>query len=313
MGLNVRRVILHLSLAGTLTLAGCSASSLLAAFTPAGGGERLESIAYGPDARQRLDIYRPADSWPLVPADAGGRMTPPADAAELAKPAAGAGSPVVVFLYGGSWNRGDREDYRFVGKALAARGIVAVVADYRLYPQVRYPEFLRDSARAVAWTVREIGRYGGDAKRLFIMGHSAGGYNAAMMALDSRWLREENLSPSMFAGWIGLAGPYDFLPIRNPDVQPVFDHPNYPPGSQAIDYASPRSPRAFLAAGGSDDLVNPQRNTVQMADKLKAAGVPVTIRLYERANHVTLIGAFALPLRWLAPVLDDVAGFVLRR
>ena len=288
---NVRRIFLNLSLAGTLTLAGCSASSLLAALTPAVGSERVESIAYGPDPRQRLDVYRPADE---------GTVT-------------GAGKPVVVFLYGGSWNRGDREDYRFVGKALAARGIVAVVADYRLYPQVRYPEFLRDSAHAIAWTVREIGRYGGDAKRLFVMGHSAGGYNAAMMALDSRWLRDENLAPAMLAGWIGLAGPYDFLPIRNPDAQPVFDHPNYPAGSQAIDYALPGSPRTFLAAGGSDDLVNPQRNTVQMADKLKAAGVPVTFRLYERANHVTLIGAFGLPLRWLAPVLDDVARFVLQR
>jgi acetyl esterase/lipase len=215
-----------------------------------------------------------------------------------------------VFFHGGSWNYGDRKDYKFVGEALASRGILAVVADYRLYPQVRYPDFLKDCAQAVAWTRREAAHYGGNPQQLFLMGHSAGAYNAAMLALDPRWLAAQGISPAVLAGWIGLAGPYDFLPIVNPDAQPVFNHPNYPAGTQPIAYVSGKSPRVFLGAPIKDSIVNPERNTQQLANKLRAAGVSVTLKRYDNVNHITLIGTFARPLRALAPVLEDVVGFV---
>lgn len=165
-------------------------------------------------------------------------------------------------------------------------------------------------ARAVAWAQREAAKYGGDARRLYVMGHSSGAYNAAMLALDPRWLAVAGLAPSALAGWIGLAGPYDFLPMTNVEAQPVFYHPHYPAGSQPIDYVSRTAPRTFLGVPVSDDLVNPERNTKQLAAKLGAAGIPVTLRIYPRANHYTLIAAFARPLRGLEPVLEDVAGFV---
>jgi len=142
------------------------------------------------------------------------------------------------------------------------------------------------------------------------MGHSAGAYNAAMLALDPRWMMKAGSTPQVFAGFIGLAGPYDFLPIENPDVKPVFFHPNSPPDSQPIHYAGAGAARSFLAAPESDKLVNPERNTRQLADKLMAAGVPVVYKRYSKVNHITLIGAMARPLRWLAPVLDDVEQFV---
>ena len=245
---------------------------------------RITGIAYGSDPRQKLDVYVPANR---------------------AKP-----FPVALFLFGGAWNRGERADYKFVGDALAARGILVVVADYRLYPQVRYPEFLDDSARAAAWTIANARSHGGDPGRIYVMGHSAGAYNAAMLALDPRWMTKAGASPGAFAGFIGLAGPYDFLPIENPDVKPVFFHPDSPPDSQPIRYGGPGSPRSFLAAPESDSLVNPERNTHQLADKLAAAGVAVTYKRYSRVSHITLIGAMGRPLRWLAPVLDDVEAFI---
>jgi acetyl esterase/lipase len=273
-----------------VSLAGCSPLAIVNGLTPSGTYTLSADIAYGPEARDRLDVYQPHET--------------------AQRPAPRGGYPVVVFFFGGSWNTGERGDYRFVGEALASQGIVAVVADYRLYPQVRYPDFLIDSALAVAWAKREASHYGGDASRLFVMGHSSGGYNAAMVALDPRWLAAAGLTPSALAGWIGLAGPYDFLPIKNKKAQPVFFHPNYPPGSQPIDYVSKAAPRTFLGAAASDDIVNPERNSRQMTDKLRAAGVPVTFKIYPRANHYTLIGAFAWPLRGFGPVLDDVAAFV---
>jgi acetyl esterase/lipase len=169
---------------------------------------------------------------------------------------------------------------------------------------------LTDCASAVAWAQREALHYRGDAKRLYVMGHSSGAYNAAMLALDARWLTAAGVAPNALAGWIGLAGPYDFFPMTNVKAQPVFDHPNYPAGSQPFEYASKAAPRTFLGAAGSDTLVDTERNTKQLAEKLNAVGVPVTLRIYPGTNHYTLIGAFARPLRGLAPVLEDVVAFV---
>lgn len=278
-------------------LAGCSALGALNAVTPQASQAVQTGVAYGPLARQQLDLYQPQGASPQ------------------------GGWPVVVFFYGGSWNSGERADYRFVGEALAGRGVLALVADYRLYPQVRYPDFLQDSAQAVAWGLRNAHQWGGNPSRLFVMGHSAGAYNAAMLALDARWLRAAGHDPSELAGWIGLAGPYDFLPTNNMDAQPVFFHPDYPANAQPIDWVpsavvganvatSASVPPTFVAAPERDVLVSPERSTRQLADKLKAAGVAVTHKSYGRVNHVTMVGALGWPLRWLAPVLDDVSQFI---
>lgn len=274
------------ALALAVVLAACSPVTALNLLTPASTHTRQAGVAYGAGSRQLLDVYRPTTAAPRE------------------------GWPVVVFFYGGSWNSGQRADYAFVGEALASRGMVALVADYRLYPEVRYPDFLRDCAVALAWSLDRASSLGGDPKRVYVMGHSAGAYNAAMLALDPRWLAETGHAPGELAGFIGLAGPYDFLPITNVDAQPVFFHPNYPPNSQPMAYAGGTAPRSFLGAAKTDSLVNPQRNTFGLATRLQAGGTPATVKLYERVNHVTLIGVFAVPLRWLAPVLDDVAAFV---
>jgi acetyl esterase/lipase len=280
-----------LLLAGlSLVVAGLAACSPIAALNAVARSDTYRptnDVAYGPLARQKLDIYRPTTTAPA------------------------AGFPVVVFFYGGSWTSGDRADYRFVGEALAARGVLALVADYRLYPEVRYPAFLEDSAVALAWGLEHARTLGGDPRRVFVMGHSAGGYNAAMLALDPRWLAATGHRPAELAGWIGLAGPYEFLPL-GPDspARPVFFHPDYPPGTQPIDHATAGSPRAFLAAPANDRVVSPERSTRAMAARLRAAGVPVEMTLYDGVSHALLVGAFARPLRGLAPVLDDVTAWI---
>ena len=275
-----------LPLAAVSLLAACAPNAALKALTPRDTHSVTKAVAYGTLPRQKLDIYTPAQA------------------------AAAGGYPVVVFFYGGSWTSGERANYGFIGEALASRGVLTLVADYRLYPEVRYPDFLTDSALALAYGLDQAAALGGNPKRVYVMGHSAGAYNAAMLALDARWLKAAGHDPAELAGFIGLAGPYDFLPMTNTTTQPVFFHPNYPAGSQPVAYVSRQSPRSFIGAAKKDSLVDPVRNSQALAAQLQAAGVPTTLHLYDRVNHVTLAAAFSAPLRWLAPVLDDVTAFI---
>jgi acetyl esterase/lipase len=285
MPIIVKTLLIVFVAALVLTAAtACSPLTVINAITPDSVYTKSVDIAYGTDPRQMLDVYVPR--------------------------ANSTAAPVVVFFYGGNWNSGKRQDYQFVGEALASRGIVAVIADYRLYPQVRYPAFVEDSAAAVAWAVNHIRQFGGDPKRVYVMGHSAGAYNAAMVALDPRWLAAYQLAPSALRGWIGLAGPYDFIPIQNEATRPVFFYPDTPVDSQPINHIATTAPSALLIASSKDDLVDPMRNTGGLSKQLKAAGVGVTEIYYDSTSHETLVGTFAWPLRHLAPVLDRVDEFV---
>ena len=261
-------------------LAACSPLATLNALSPATASTATEGIAYGSGPRSKLDIY--------LPKEASGPR------------------PVIVFFYGGNWISGERADYAFAGRALASRGYLVVIPDYRLYPEVSYPTILDDNAAALAWTRREIARYGGDPAQLFVMGHSAGAYDAAMMVLDARFAPAKQ----DIRGWIGLAGPYNFLPIENPTTRKVFHHPDTPTASQPIHHVSASAPPALLIAPVKDALVDPKRNTGQLAAALRAQGVPVTELYYDGVSHTTLVASLAAPLRMLAPTLDAVQHFI---
>jgi acetyl esterase/lipase len=275
-----------LATVGLLMLIGCSPLTVLNAVVPSSTQTVSNGVQYGLGSRQHLDIYQPNQEAPA------------------------GGFPVVVFFYGGSWNDGERASYKFVGQALAAHGILTFIADYRLYPEVRYPDFLSDCAVAVSFAFKQASKYKGNPKRVFVMGHSAGAYNASMLAFDERWLSSVGHSTKELAGFVGIAGPYDFFPMTNRNTQPVFFHPNYPAGSQPIQYVSASAPRTFLGAAKEDSLVDPNRNSIALSERLKAAGANITLRLYDRVSHVTVIAALAWPLRWLAPVLEDVVSFI---
>ncbi len=267
-------------------LTACTGADLLNATVPEDTYERTQGLAYGALPRQRFDLYRP-------------NVQATAEA-----------TPIVVFFYGGSWTTGERADYRFVGEALASQGIVVLVADYRLSPVHRYPTFVEDSAQAVRWAFDHAGEYGANPARLFVMGHSAGAYNAAMVALDARWLAPLGMRPAQLAGWIGLAGPYDFLPIENRQTQVAFEWPATVADSQPLFHASSRSPPALLLAPGNDNVVDPRRSTLAMAERLRRQGVRVESALYPGVSHITIVASLAPVLRGRAPVLERVAAFV---
>jgi acetyl esterase/lipase len=266
-----------------LALSACSPAQLLNSTISRSGVVVTHDVAYGDVPRQKLDVYRPA----------------------------GAGlAPVVVFLYGGAWNSGSKAMYPFVAATLARSGNVVVVPDYRLYPEVRFPAFLQDCARAVAWTQAHLAEIGGDPQRVFLMGHSAGAYNAAMLALNPAYLEQAGTSRNRLAGMIGLAGPYDFLPITGADVKAVFATVgDNSPESQPITFVDGHAPPMLLLAGSADRTVYP-RNTLSLAARVRAKGGQVQDRIFPGVGHIGLVIAIAPLFQGKAPVLPIVESFI---
>lgn len=220
--------------------------------------------------------------------------------------------PVVIFFYGGSWQSGAKDEYGFVGRALASRGYITVLPDYRLYPAARFPDFLEDSAKAVAWAVDNIGDYGGDPQRIFLSGQSAGAYNAAMVALDRQWLGREGKSPELIKGVAALAGPYDFLPLRSDVTKQSFGHYHDPAMTQPVNFARPDAPVMWLAIGADDKEVG-ARNSQIMQQRILDAGGDAEYKEYPSMGHAQIVMALAKPFRFKAPVLDDMITFFERQ
>lgn len=272
-----RRTILPL-LAG-LALPACSA------LRPGALTNGARDVAYGPHPRQRMDIY--------VPSDGGS-----------------APKPVVFFIYGGSWDNGAKETYSFVGDALAARGFVTVIADYRLVPEVRFPVFIEDGALALRFVRDNIAPFGGSPRAIQLMGHSAGAYNAMMLTLDRRYLAAAGMHTGEIRSTVGLSGPYDFLPFDIDVTKQAFGNARDPAQTQPINFARRDVPPVFLATGSSDTTVLP-RNSERLALALRRAGArSVSLKIYQGLGHAGTATALSRILQWQAPVLDDVVTFL---
>jgi acetyl esterase/lipase len=240
-----------------------------------------QGVAFADGDRMKLDIYGPKD--PKGPA------------------------PVVMFIYGGGWNGGSRSDYEFVGRAFAANGFIAVIPDYRLYPDVTYPDFLEDNAAAVKWIEDNIGTYGGDISRFFIAGHSAGAYNAVMLGLEHSFLDDYKVTMPVKA-IAAISGPYDFYPFEYDEVRNTFGKTDNPEGTQPVNLVAAGDPPMLLVAGTLDPIVRPQ-NTQHLAAKLKSAGDWVTEKYYDNLGHLEPVFALGAMWRWRAPVLADIVAF----
>jgi len=275
-----------LRLAAGLALAvptlGCTPARMLNALITDDGYRIERDVVYGAAPRHKLDIYVPDEVT--------------------------TGADVAVFFYGGRWEYGSKADYLFVGQALASKGIVTVILDYRLYPSVRFPVFVEDGAKAVSWVRRHIADHGGDPERIFLIGHSAGAHIAAMLSTEPKFLAVEDVPTESLRGLVGLAGPYDFLPIKDPVVKEVFAVDDLE-ATQPINHVSRRTPRTLLITGRNDETVLP-RNSTRLGNAINDVGGQAEVEIYERLGHVGIVLAFATPFRWLAPTLKDVVDFI---
>jgi acetyl esterase/lipase len=266
-----------------LAISGCSGTEFFLANAPADFSrvKRHRDLAYGAEHRQTLDIYTPRMSSNL---------------------------PVVIFWYGGSWIEGSKEDYRFVGTALAKLGFVAVLPDYRLYPEVTFPLFDEDGARAVAWVQQHIAEYGGDPDRIVLMGHSAGGHTAAFLALNHAFLERYGAKSAGIVGLIGLSGTYTFIP-DSAVLRAAFPPPFTESDWQPIRFVDAQAPPTLLLHGLDDKEVLPQE-AVELHDALVRAHVRVEMHLFAHRGHADTVAPFALLVRWRTPVVADVAAFI---
>lgn len=271
-------------------LAGaCAPTAIADALTPRAGTRHLADLAYGPGPRQRLDLVLP--------------------------PAPRPGTPCVVFLHGGGWRSGSRSEYGFVARVLAARGLAVAVPDYGLWPDTRWPGFVEDGARALGWLGSAAAAEAGlpPDGPVFLMGHSAGGFIAASLALDPRWLGEARRAA--LAGCVTLAAPFDWVPRREP-LASIFAAA--PDGAIRAAPAEPEllagTPPMLLLHGAADTTVRPEQSKA-MAARLAAAGLPrVRLEIFPDLGHIGILAALAAPVRALglarAPVLEAVTGFL---
>ncbi|WP_036516195.1 alpha/beta hydrolase [Nevskia soli] len=267
-------------------LGGCSGAQFINAVTSDRGYTQTSGVAFG-DHGLQLDVYAPDGV---------------------------VNAPVVVFFYGGSWQAGDsrnRASYKFAGQALAAAGYVAVIPDYRLYPQVKYPDFLADCAQAVKWAHDNAAAYGGSPAKLVVMGHSAGAYNAAMLALDPDYLKAAGGDRAWLRGMVGLAGPYDFLPLTDPVLQTIFGPREQWPQTQPINHVDGHGPPLLLMAGDNDDVVY-VKNTNNLYDRIQASGGKAERVTYPSMSHIKIIALMSARLPGHAELMGHVTDFVGR-
>lgn len=278
------RIKALLAASAAFLLSCCSPFAAINLLVPTQGYTVHRDLAYGTGERRKLDIYVPDG---------------------LKAPA-----PVLLFFYGGSWESGNKSDYKAFGQAFASQGIITVVADYRLYPQVKYPAFVEDGAQALVMVHGRIASFGGDPARIFVAGHSAGAYNAVMLAAEPEYVRMAGGDPNWIHGVIGISGPYDFLPLTASDLIDIFHGANNKAAMPINHVTGPRPP-ALLVTGDGDATVSPG-NTVRMAAKLKANGTQVTERHYPGVGHIGIILSLVPGFRGRTTLRQDVTDFIHR-
>ena len=269
-----------MALLACVSLAGCSGVYYRAINAGVDDG-RVASESYDPSRQLALDVHRPAPA--------------------AARP------PVVVFLHGGSWRHGDREGYRFVGQRLARAGALVLVPDYRKAPGHAFPDFMYDTARAVAWARDNAARLGGDPARVFVMGHSAGAHMVALLGTDPRYLASVDMKPRDLAGVVALAGPYDFLPLTDPELWEVFGEEADWPRSQPVNFADGDEP-PFLLLHGRKDRIVWALNSERLQAKLQAAGSSARYVPIAGTGHIGIL--LSLRREKPSPALAETLRFL---
>ena len=218
-------------------------------------------------------------------------------------------TPVVIFFHGGSWRWGVKDFHREIGWEFAKHGVTCVIADYRLYPEVRFPAFVEDAAQVVKWVRHNIGRYGGDPEKVFVMGHSSGAHIVSHLALDEKHLQAVGGDFSWIKGVIGMSGPYTFQPSEEWFYDDVFfpqaDSPRVVPIS-LVDGDEP----PFLVLHGKFDYLVDVKQSEEFVKRIEEKGGEVKKRIFHLHGHFSMMRRLT---SWHIPprgILHEVLDFI---
>jgi acetyl esterase/lipase len=285
-------------------LAGSVLPALAATEEPTSPVREVLDVPYytGPGAdedRHRLDLYLP-----------GGKK----------------GFPIAVFVHGGGWMLGDKGFFghgQALGRHFARLGVGVVMPSYRLSPRVKHPEHIRDVARAVAWTVKNLGAYGGDINRLYLVGHSAGGHLVSLLATDKTYLKAVGIKPSLIRGVVSISGVYrapelafnfgvagasEGLKLTIHPFSVVFGtDPGVDRKAFPLHHVTAGLP-PFLLVNAERDLPTLPEMTTEFAAALKRAGDKVQVLRVPGRDHDSVLFRAVTDKD---PVSRAVAGFIL--
>lgn len=283
------KILATMVVVSVLWLTGCSTTALYAInqTVPSDTYRKTSDVYFDATTNLALDIYQPTSNYNGTNKN----------------------RPVLVFFYGGAWESGSKDEYTFVGEAFAAKGYVVVIPDYRKWPQVVSPAFMKDAAKATAWVQNNIASYGGNPTNIFLSGHSAGAHLASMITVDEKYLSNVGVGRANIRGFIGLAGPYDFDPGYDEKSKQFFGPPSNYPNVIPINFVDGSEPPMLLLQGGSDEVVWPD-NANNMSNRIVAKGGNVRVKIYPDIGHSRIIVAISDTLRNIAPVVADMDAFI---
>ncbi len=211
-------------------------------------------------------------------------------------PAGSTGFATMVWFHGGALQGGNKEDSFNVriAERFAQAGVATAMVNYRLSPKVKYPAYIDDAAAAFAWVKAHAAEMGGDPNRIFVGGHSAGGYLTFMLGLDPRYLRPYGLEPSAIAGLVPVSGQtmthYSIREERGQDKNVI-----YADDAAPIHYASKTAPPMLIVYAEHDMAMRVEEN-LYLAAALKAAGATnVAQRLFADRDHGSVAGNIPQP------------------
>jgi len=274
------------ALAAALFLSACTQLSLFAVNVPVLiPKEQIHSdVIFDKKLNLKLDVYQPSSE-------------------KYTKP-----FKTIVFFYGGSWKSGAKEDYKFLAGEMIQNGYLVVIADYRKYPDVKFPDFVKDSANAVAWVAKNAQKYGGQNDEIIVMGHSAGAHTATLLAADRTYLKNAGVDPKIIKATIGLSGPYSFTP-KAEDLKEIFGPPEKYPLMRVPNYIDGNEPPMLLLHGKKDKIVgafNLERLKKAIIDKEGQ----VQTKYYNKLDHVGTVAAFSWVRRNKSTIVDDIYSYL---
>ncbi len=279
MGMRMK-IGMGMGLVISAVLSSCAPVNILNTLTPSSSFDRTKNISFGSLERQTLDIYR------------------------TDRPKSGA--PMLVFIHGGSWSEGNKDIYKFLAEGFTSSGYDVVVPNYRLYPVARYPDMIVDSAKAIAYMVKE-----NPERNFVLMGHSAGGYNMLMTMLVPKYLRTENVSLCRkIVGGISLAAPTGIIPLSEEPYITIF--PDRFTGLDApLNNVNAPTPPIFLGNGAKDKTVYPQ-NAKALAQKITERGGVAKVKIYEDLNHIDMVKVISRLFDGGSTLKSDIIDFIDR-